>query len=191
MISELLYLTGPPGAGKSSVARELTAGWDRELERVHAVPHSRLFSPLSRKRWGVELGVPRTSFPGTDALAMDIGPRALAFLCESYAPFALAEGARLTTRPFLAGAVAGGIRVTLLRLSASEELLSARWKARGAKQNPAWRKGAGTRARNVFEEMKPLVHDWLEIPMDGRTADAVADEIREIFPALDLGDSKT
>jgi DNA polymerase III delta prime subunit len=151
MISQMLYLAGPPGVGKSTLARELTQAWDKTLMRTHSVPHVRLNHPVSGRLVGLELGVPRPVFPGTDALAMDIGPRALTFLSAAWAPFALGEGSRLATRPFLGGLVASGVRLTFVSLSAPEDLLDERWRARGSKQNTAWRKGAFTRAARMAE----------------------------------------
>lgn len=193
MINQLLYLIGAPGVGKSTVAREVTSGWDKELIKSHPVPHSRLLHPATRRCLGVELGVPRTDFPGTDALAMDIGPRALQFLSSHLTPFALGEGSRLATRPFIGGLAQVGVAVTLVRLTADEELLTRRWQERGAKQNPSWRKGARTRADRLaewFEGQTALgargFRLYLDLDVTEMKATDAADRIRDVFPLVDL-----
>lgn len=194
MINNLLYICGAPGVGKSTVARELTAGWDRELVRHHSVPHSRLLHPASRKLLGLELGVPREQFPGTDALAMDIGPRAQQFLSTSYVPFAFGEGARLATQPFLFGLASQGVRTTLVQLTAAEELLEARWHERGAKQNTSWRKGAATRAQRLAERFTSHLaqagfYQFVRLNVTDLSPAEAADRIRDAFPLIDLRES--
>ena len=187
MIRELLYLVGPPGVGKSTLARELRAGWDLEVDRHHAVPHTRLNHPTTGRTVGLELGVPREDFPGTDALAMDIGPRALQFLSAAYVHFALGEGARLATRPFLGGLAAQGVAVTVVELMASQALLDARWRQRGAKQNPSWRKGAATRAQRISEWAAGAPGVRLRcIDVEEYSLGEMAAEVREVFPPIAL-----
>ena len=194
MIDSLLYLAGPPGVGKSSVARELTQSWDRFVSRYAAVPHTVLSHPVSGQIHGVELGVPRETFSGTDALAMDIGPRALDWMRGLSVPFALGEGSRLATRPFLSGLARGGVKVVLVRLTADEELLTQRWQDRGAKQNPAWRKGAATRAQRLGDWFSEALSAFpegcthLDMDVTDMTVADVADRVRDVFPPIVLGD---
>lgn len=194
MISNLLYLAGAPGVGKSTAMRLLRQPWDCEVMGHEAVPHVRLRHPLSGRAVGVELGVPRESFPGTDALSMSISPHALKFLSTVNLPFAMGEGARLATRPFLGSLATRGVRTTLVLLKADQELLNERWKLRGAKQNPSWRKGAATRATGVAHWFRAHLgrdgfHQLAEINVTELTPDDVADRIRSVFPFVDLSEA--
>lgn len=191
MIEQLLYLVGAPGVGKSTVARELTHHWDKSVVPTGPVPHVLLKHPGSGRLLGLELGVPRESFPGTDALAMDIGPRALTWLGSACCPFVLGEGARLATRPFLGGMARSGVRVTLVRLAAGEELLTERWRARGSKQSPSWRKGAGTRAERITDWFRERTgretgfDRLVEIDVTDLNPADTADMVRAVFPLID------
>jgi hypothetical protein len=188
VINQLIYIAGPPGVGKSSLAKILTHHWDKVIEKHHPVPHVRLQHPVSGRQVGLELGVPRDDFPGTDALSMDIGPRALQFLSTTWTPFALGEGARLATRPFLSGLVSAGVKVTFVSLSAPQDVLDYRWQQRGGKQNPSWRKGAMTRAERMFEWAIATdgVRTIRSESVDHADRVSVVDEILDAFPLLDL-----
>lgn len=191
MIGSLLYICGAPGVGKSTVARLLRQPWDCELMSTAPVPHVRLRNPLTGRTEGLELGVPRPEFPGTDALSMSISPRALSFLSSSYAPFAMGEGARLATRPFLGTLAAQGVPVTLVRLVADPEVLDERWRLRGAKQSPSWRKGAETRARRLGDWFGDAMGGfpsrclYLDMDVTEMAPEDVADRIRDAFPPAD------
>jgi hypothetical protein len=187
VINELLYLAGPPGVGKSTLMAALTAGWDREVHRTASVPHSTLRHPVSGRVLGLELGVPRPGFPGTDTLAMDISPRALQFLSTQLVPFALGEGSRLATRPFLGSLVHAGVRLTFVSLTADERLLTERWQDRGAKQNPAWRKGATTRAERMYEWAEATDRvSTLRLHMDRVALPEAVAQVQELFRPVAL-----
>lgn len=190
MISNLLYVCGAPGVGKSTAMRLLREPWDTEVMRHEPVPHVRLRQRVTGQIHGVELGVPRDNFPGTDALSMAISPYALAFLSSAYYPFAMGEGARLATRPFLGGLAQQGVRVTLVYLKADPEVLEERWRQRGAKQNPSWRKGAATRAAGITQWFRDRLgqdgfYRLAEINVTGQAPEAVAGRIRDVFPHVD------
>jgi hypothetical protein len=195
VINHLLYIVGAPGVGKSTLARTLTEGWDREVLRSAPVPHSRLRHPATGRLIGLELGVPRPDFPGTDTLAMDISPRALQFLTGQCVPFALCEGSRLATRPFLGELARSGVSILLVSLTADEELLEQRWRDRGAKQNPTWRKGAATRAERITEWFSEGMSSFpgrctlLDLDVTEATPAGLADTVLDRFPLLDLRES--
>jgi hypothetical protein len=195
MIRELLYVVGAPGVGKSTLARELTAGWDKELHRAVPVPHVKLLHPATGRLAGLELGIPRETFSGTDALAMDIGHRALQFLSAMHVSFAFGEGSRLGTRPFIGELARVGVSVTLVRLSAAQDVLDARCRARGSNQNPAWRKGAATRAEKLgtwFSDAMtgfPAPCTYLDLDVSDMTPADVAERVRAAFPSIDLRES--
>lgn len=197
MIGHMLYIVGAPGVGKSTVTTQLTARWDRIVHPHAPVPHSVLRHPVTGRRDGLELGVPRPDFPGTDALSMSIGPRALQFVLSrtSLVPFALGEGSRLATQPFIGGLARAGVAVTLVRLAADEDLLTERWKMRGSKQNPIWRKGAGTRATRLADWFSdglrsfPSACRYLDLDVTESQPHETADRIRDFFPLVDLRES--
>jgi len=184
----MLYIAGPPGVGKSSLSRELTRDWDRTVLPHEPVPCVRLRHPITGRTTGIELGVPRPAFSGTDALSMSIGPCALRFVLDSLVPFMLGEGSRLATRPFLGGLVAAGVKLTFVSLCAPEDVLDYRWRARGSKQNPSWRKGAATRAERMYEWAlaTPGVRCIRSKSVDADDRAETLKEIRSAFPLLDL-----
>ena len=189
MINSLLYICGAPGVGKSTVARQLRAPWDCEVMGKEVVPHVRLRHLRTARVHGVELGVPRETFPGTDALSMSISPHALQWLSTVYYPFAVGEGSRLATRPFIGTLAQQGVRTTLVYLTADQGLLDERWRQRGAKQNPSWRKGAATRAAGVTEWFHAHLgqtgfHRLVTTKTDGKTPGEIADLITAEFPDL-------
>lgn len=193
MIRNLLYICGAPGVGKSTVMRTIRRPWDCSVERDSRVPHVLLRHPLTGHPAGMELGAPRPEFPGTDALSMSIAPRALEFLGTAPYPFAMGEGARLAARPFMECVAARGASVTLVRMVADPELLEERWRARGAKQSPSWRKGADTRARRFGEWFSDAMGGfpgrclYLDLDVTEMSPEDVADRIREAFPLVDPG----
>jgi len=182
----LVYLSGEPGVGKSTLMRQLTAGLLR-----HSLPadddapaRDLLLTPRSRRVLAVELGRARDAFSGTDAL-----PSAVIAAAERYvrdgrardeAPLLLAEGARLACRRFLTAAVAGGWQVTLVHLR-GEHLAAERRATRAATlgrppQNPAWVKGRRTAAANLARDaqawgVRLVVVDALAVATAGPVRD--------------------
>jgi hypothetical protein len=156
MSPHLVYMSGEPGVGKSTLMGDLTAAWRR-----HPLPDAPardlLLAPGTLRPLAVELGRRRDAFAGTDAL-----PSAVIGAAEHYvrsgraadeAPLLLAEGARLANLRFLRAATDTGYTVTLLHLY-GERVAAARRAARAHRlgrpeQNDAWVRGRRTAAVNL------------------------------------------
>jgi predicted ABC-type ATPase len=142
----LAYLTGAPGAGKSSLMAALTAHCER-LDIGGIVPHDVLLragAPVA-----AEIGRRRPAFSGTDALVMSIAPAARQWIASVPYRCVLAEGRRLASISFLRAARDAGYQVHLAYLAAPEHVLAERRSARGSKQGEAWVKGSASAAVNL------------------------------------------
>jgi hypothetical protein len=162
----LVYLVGPPAAGKSSLMAALTGGCERS-ERLQPIPHQVLTDPQSSFPVAYELGKHRQAFPGTDTLAMNIAPMAKAFVkfcAVSRWPLILGEGDRLGYPGFLEASRDAGYRVTVIHVSCSERLLDVRCNLRGSKQDETWRRGRATKAANVAAFASG--HGWPVVSVD-------------------------
>lgn len=156
----LLYVSGEPGVGKSTLMADLTAGLLRvpvEPE-VNAPARDWLLTHVALTSMvAVELGRRRDSFSGTDALPQTVILPAEAYLRSGRAAeetsVLLAEGARLACRRFLTAAVDSGWRVLLAHLE-GPQVAADRRASRAAtlgvpEQNAAWVKGRRTAATNL------------------------------------------
>lgn len=145
----LVYVIGVPGAGKSTLIEELTKGYNaNQVEDIcpHVVYTSRHDRELPLI---VEIGKIRESFRGTDALSMNIQPRAMQFLQECPHEIVIAEGDRLANVKFWEGAKALGWDVKVVLLHATPELAEERRKQRGSSQNETWLRGRETKVQNL------------------------------------------
>ena len=173
----LVYLCGPPGAGKSTLMAALTAGIDRH-PTAEPVPHDCLAGGLA-----AELGVRREGgFPGTDGLSMSIQPKAIAWIAGKPYPLILGEGQRLANKGFLYAAMGAGYTVTLVHLDAAQAVLDGRCAARGSRQSPAWRRGAATRARKLADAME-LDAEVIRLDAVG-FPDQLAAHLTKVVPGL-------
>jgi hypothetical protein len=143
----LIYVVGAPGSGKSTLMAALTAGCTRHPVD-QPVPHD-VLTAGDRQPLGAELGRRRTTFSGTDALAMSVSPAAKAWVATHPYGLVLAEGDRLAHMGFLTAAADAGYRVTLVYLQADPDLVDARCAARGSTQDPTWRAGRATKAHRL------------------------------------------
>jgi len=152
----LLYVIGEPGVGKSTLVAALTANLP-VAQANGGVPYLVYGStPLV-----AEPGGERESFRGTDALAMNIQPKAVAWLNETPYDFVLAEGDRLANETFLRTAKAAGYDVTLAYLTADADTIRRRRERRAADlgtlpQKEAWVKGRRTKCANLAERLPEL-----------------------------------
>jgi ribose 1,5-bisphosphokinase PhnN len=154
-VHQLLYLIGEPGAGKSTLMGELTAGVQAEqLDRP--VPH--VAYRRGNTLIGVQLGRLREGTPGTDALAYNALPAVIDWLLTKPASLVLGEGARLANSRFLNTVRHAFDRVDLVHLVLPPDVAEMRRLERGTTQAPAWVKGRRTSAYNLAR-----AHDAIEV----------------------------
>lgn len=148
----MIYLVGQPGAGKSTLMRRLTAGFDR-VPVNEPVPHDQLISSVLGNVTHAELGRQRGDFSGTDALASSIITRAEPWIATRPYPFVLAEGARLGNARFLTAAVDAGYAVLLVVLDHpdAEAWREIRSKQLGKFQNIGWVRGRLRATQNLAD----------------------------------------
>lgn len=156
---QLIYLVGAPGAGKSTLMRELTRRWNR-TPAPEGMTRDYLIDPLTSSLEAVELGKRRSAFSGTDALGQSVIEIAIPWMIEqTETDLVFAEGARLGNRRFLTTCAATGYAVILGHLdhSDTEAWRAARARELGREQNPSWVRGRATAARNLAEDPGPGV----------------------------------
>jgi hypothetical protein len=184
----LLYLAGPPAAGKSSLMAALTAGCQRVLRTEPGkpvIPYDVLVDPISGGTLGLELGRPREGFPGTDTMAMNVAPAVCRWLPTSLpGPLIFGEGDRLGYPGFLDAASAAGYEVTLVHVTAAQGELDARSEHRGSRQNPQWARGRATKAVNLAAHAEAQHYQVARLDTGGMTPDSEAAWLRQVVPWL-------
>lgn len=154
---QLIYLVGPPGSGKSTLMRALTAPFHRRpmtAENGAPVPHDQLIRKVTQEATIAEIGRQRGDFSGTDALASSIIDKAVPWIGTKPYPLLLGEGARLGNKRFIQAALDAGYRALLVVLDhpdAEKWREERSWKI-GRFQNPAWVKGRLTASLNLAKE---------------------------------------
>lgn len=175
-MNTLIYLSGEPGVGKSTLMAELTRDWSAVTimptadapARVAYFTANRLPPDTDPAPWwerpelrAVEIGRHRPTFSGTDALPQTVVGVAEIYLTSGLAaretPLLLAEGARLANRRFLQAALIAGWRLILVHL-ANPGVAAQRRRDRAAalgvrEQHPSWVMGRRTAATNLAAEV--------------------------------------
>lgn len=185
MNRHLLYLIGIPGSGKSSIMRALLSQghytrWQQASEPCPHIIHQHPAEGLGSETGGgwphilVELGVQRSSFPGTDGLRMDIMPEALKFLEVNPHPVVVAEGDRLSSVKFFKAARDNGYEVHIIWIDMPEEIAAARRELRGSHQHPSWVKGRVTKVHRLGQEAQLTL-----VPTERTSAEGLASLVGE------------
>ncbi len=189
----LVYLSGAPAAGKSTLMRHLTRYCPRlelspsahaparEMLRLPTAAPVSLFSPHA-----VEIGRRREKFSGTDALPMNVVVAAEAYMERTARAFGLVlgEGDRLANRRFLVGSRDAGWHVTLIHLDAPAPILDARCRDRGSTQSAGWRAGRETKAANLATAMLAEGIDVCLFPTASLPPDRLAAAVVARVPVL-------
>lgn len=175
----LVYVFGPPAAGKSTLMAELTGGCGRH---PMAKPFAHDLLTRSADVVGIELGKRRAAFSGTDALGLNVSPLAKSFLAGQPSALVLGEGDRLAHSGFLDAGVNAGYTVTAVYLTVPDDELDRRAASRGSAQSVSWRTGRATKAARLAEH---AVGRHRLVQLDG-TAHPAANVARltELLPAL-------
>ncbi|UJQ86530.1 adenylate kinase [Mycobacterium phage PenguinLover67] len=167
MTNRLIYLVGQPGSGKSTLMAKLTADFDRHHIAAapdYPVAHDVLTSRPDGRIVGVELGVRREHFGGTDALPSSIIEKAVPWIESAPYQLVLAEGARLANRRFIQAALHGSYQpvIALVDHDQAEEWRRARNEALGRSQDASWVKGRLTSSRRLAEWAKDHAIEVIE-----------------------------
>jgi P-loop Nucleotide Kinase3 len=143
-----LYLIGEPGSGKSTFMRALT-------DEAIGVPYRKPVAHLLWNQHVVELGARRGAFAGTDAMPMNVQPRAVAFLEAYPCDYWLAEGDRLANDKFFTTVTEMGYQLNVVLIDPGEEVAARRRRQRakfvGKTQNETWVVGRKTKTLRLAE----------------------------------------
>lgn len=148
-----VYVIGLPGSGKSSAVKRalLSKGYVKGTEFEKPVPHIEWSNDTDTV---TELGRRREAFSGTDALALNIQPKAIAWLETTDAETVIAEGDRLANPSFFtkADSVADDFIVVLIDVPTEVARQRAKRRAENLgrpEQNESWWKGRATKVGNL------------------------------------------
>ena len=141
---ELLYIVGYPGVGKTTGLACALSG----------VPYQQMLLPFAHIRYagGVQLGRERGMFSGTDALALNVQPKAVDFMEWTDARSVVAEGDRLANLKFLRSVQDAGWVVSLTLLEVEPDIARLRANGRGSIQNESWYRGRVTKVNKLVQK---------------------------------------
>lgn len=172
----VMYIIGEPGAGKSTLMRAIFEGVP-SVQVAARVPH------IAYHRTGhasaAQLGKERENgFGGTDAMAMSIQPKVLAWLASEPYPLIVAEGDRLGNDKFFREVRDQGHKLDVVLLGVPPEYAAERRARRGSTQDDTWLKGRQTKVTNLAQE-------WATVRLDGTLPpDRLAEQCRVSVPTL-------
>lgn len=158
----LVYLSGPPAAGKSTLMAALTSSCTRQ-HIPEPLAHDQLTTPgLPATVTCAEIGRRRDRFSGTDALPLHAHPAAVRWLQQQPYTLLLAEGDRLATITLLLAAADAGYDTHLVTLETPADVREQRCRQRGSAQNARWIKGRHTKALRLDEtaRLDPQLTAW-------------------------------
>jgi energy-coupling factor transporter ATP-binding protein EcfA2 len=139
----LLYVIGPSGSGKSTLVRHLLGDLTR-AELKDPIGH------ILYRSGAIQLGTNRTTFSGTDALPLNVNPKAIRFIQETSAPAVIAEGDRLANDKFFDAAIKAGWDLTIVYLSITDDECARRRSERHHAMSPSFVKGRATKSVNLY-----------------------------------------
>ena len=175
-----VYLIGVPGAGKSTALAGAieNLGWDAPELRQQPFAHSWYQQPKVAL-----LGKQRTSFPGTDTLALGVNPRAIEFVETTEANLVLGEGDRLANKKFLNAATNAGetvlITIDLPATTAYQRMLDRADQLGVPPQKESWWNGRATKTHNLRQLTLPgLRHETIN---GTQTQTTVAKQVADII----------
>lgn len=187
-MNELVYLVGPPGVGKSTAMALLTRDCMPLGCALQPFAYDLLQGPDGTR--AARLGANRPGgFSGTDALPMNVQPKAVSWLAVCPFKLVLGEGDRLGNVKFFQAALVLGWRLHLVGLTASQDELEFRRRVRGSNQNPTWMRGRQTKVDNVLSwaiDAQRESPDRLRVHTISTTAGAwrTAEAIQFLVPPL-------